>query len=603
MEDIQDHSNREDTSDTMSGFIVASNSMDFTENDTIIANDNIRKRARTLKHQEKIKETWKRKDKGKLGTPLSTINSDTLGDIAAFKKYKDNMYCQRFIGFGDRPLGNGILFKQHLHGDKILDPNLVAHFFGSNMIDPYMRSVVPRLMQHNAEHEGKVLLKRPANASEKNGDGSEEEQRQEEGRRRQSQHVVDNNPPNDVLHSKFLSKDALAERVLATNSMVKLREYYSRSVGMTSIERFRNVWTPLKNINADVLDRDILCREFLTSIYDNRESFATIKFTNAATFVFTPGTSVEGRDYREIGYAETLCTNSFDMCYKSIVSDLRHGMFENIASKSLEGGRNRLFAPLRQERRLLFYVDDFPSEQKHITLLKKCFGAIRDRNVNDFVIFSKEWLALSIISEITSSSRMASKIKSCIRIDRRIDVGADITFDDLASKNNNTNLRRFINRSDASVGFEKRGVSFLANLVVSMKWFPIKAHHLHLSCTNFGVASLSNFMGNREKKSMPMGVSPSAKNLATVFKMKAARNSCISVDNNRLFLIGGSYVLGGRLEGVNLITDMFVRCRLQTEKQIVHEALFDANMTTTFLAACMEGTAITRGVSMIEHHL
>ncbi|KAK8407568.1 hypothetical protein O3P69_002259 [Scylla paramamosain] len=46
---------------------------------------------------------------------------------------------------------------------------------------------------------------------------------------------------------------------------------------------------------------------------------------------------------------------------------------------------------------------------------------------------------------------------------------------------------------------------------------------------------------------------------------------------------------------------MFVRCKLQTEKQIIHEALFDANVTTAFLAACMEGTAITRGGSMIEH--
>ncbi|KAK8371988.1 hypothetical protein O3P69_014194 [Scylla paramamosain] len=147
---------------------------------------------------------------------------------------------------------------------------------------------------------------------------------------------------------------------------------------------------------------------------------------------------------------------------------------------------------------------DFSSEQKHInhlTLLKKCFRVIRYRNIND-------------------NTRMASKIKSCIRIDRRTDAGADITFDDLASKNKNTNLRRFMNRSDASVGFEKRGVSSLANPVVSMRWFLMRAHHLCLSCTNFGVASLSNFMGNRDNKSTPMGVSPSAKNLVTVFKIK-----------------------------------------------------------------------------------
>ncbi|KAK8407546.1 hypothetical protein O3P69_002239 [Scylla paramamosain] len=53
--------------------------------------------------------------------------------------------------------------------------------------------------------------------------------------------------------------------------------------------------------------------------------------------------------------------------------------------------------------------------------------------------------------------------KILYQIDRRIDVGADITFDDLASKNKNTNLRRFIHSGDSSAGFEKRGLSFLAN--------------------------------------------------------------------------------------------------------------------------------------------
>lgn len=1016
-EDIYDHSNRDDTSGTMSGFIAASNSMDgssfmretdgkfrkdtdFTEDDMIIANDNIVKRARKLMRQDKIKENicqmidsmseglrivcpfnshddpsllglsrtaanrvidtvraWnaivereaavfkeeckeieksctydmrlvlcgdytseginsgfgdevhvfktplfdivsaegkrksdviiemdvkkkKKKNDDKdaptentycLEPPkdaIRNVNSDMLRDVAAFKKYEEKTctYCQRFIGFGDGPRGNGILFKQRLHGDKILDPSLAAHFFSSNLIDPYLRSVVPRLMQHNAEHEGKVSLKRPANASGKNEDGKEggsckkktgddrinmfafsslniirtnsdlsrlkqcanennsnlvslydnvsREQQvngvsniitKEDVRipiRRGTVNgeedyasvkalwlcnsgihprdqiemfkkmvfrnynkiwikmyseamnvyrkwgvltkstidrpffsvkfmtmpvqVVDNNPPNAVLHSKFLSKDALADRVSATNSLIKLREYYSRSVGMTSIERFRKVSTPIENINIDVLDRAILCREFMTSMYDNRGSFVTSKFTNTATFVFTPGTSVEGRDYRGMGYAkdedfvgkeEMLCTNSFNMCHGSIISALRYGVFEGTTSKSLEGGcnrvlrlydndmvlssksgsvnvvsvsneasnrksdsvmkkaakdtikdsnhttrvkhsvyghltthysvindnynaRNMLMSIRRVDRAAVendnkdkpdeeknkgaddlslryimgryrgyvFYADDFPSEQKHsdhLTLLKKFFGAIRDRNVNDFAIFSKEWLAISIVPEITRNTRMASRIKSCIRIDRRIDIGVDITFDDLTPKNKNrgssANLRRAINRNDASVGFEKRGVSFLANPVVSMRWFLMRAHHLRLSCTNFGVASLSNFMGNRENKSTPMGVPPSAKSLATVFKMRAARNSCISMDNNRFFLIGGSYVLGGRLEGVNLITDMFVRCKLQTEKQIVHEALFDANVTTAFLATCMEGTAITRGVSMIEH--
>ena len=962
-EDIHDHSSREDTTGTMSGFIA--NSMDgfmrekdiklrkdtdFTEDDLITANDNIVKRAQKLMRQDKIKESicqmidsmseelmivcpfnsyddpsllglsrsaadkvidavqaWntivareaaifkeeckeieksctydmrlvlcgdytseginsgyddevhvfktplfdivsaegkrksdevddRRPKKKKCNEEPTPVNS---GDVAAVFKESNGAHCQRFIGFGDGPQGNSILFKQRLHGDKILDPNLVAHFFSSNLIDPYMRSVVPRLMQHNAEHEGKVSLKRPANDEEVKKRGEDDkvnmfafsslniirtnsdlsrlkqcanetnaslvslydnvsQEQQVNGvsdiitkedvrlpiRRGTGEEdyasvkalwlcnsgihprdqiemfkkmvfrnynkiwikiyseamnvfrkwgvltkstidrpyfsvkfttmpvqVVDNNPPNAVFHSKFLTKDALVARVSATNSMAKLREYYSHSVSMTE-----GLSMPLENINADVLDRAILCREFMTSMYDSRGLFATSKFTNAATFVFTPGTSVEGTHYRGMEYArdedftgkeEILCTNLFNMCYRNIVSALRNGVFEDITSKSLEGGRNRvlrlydndmvlssksgsvnvvgvsskaskrnsdsvmkraakdtikdsnhttrdkhsvyghltthysvindnynarniLMSIRRMDRAAIenattaeknkgaddlslryilgryrgyvFYADDFPSEQKYnLTLLKKCFGAIRDRNVNDFVIFSKDWLSLSMVPEITRNTRMASKIKSCIKIDKRIDIGANITFDDLAPKNRDTNLRRFINRSDASVGFEKRGVSFLANPVVSMRWFLMRAHHLRLSCTDFGVASLSNFMGNRENKSTPMDVPSSAKSLATVFKMKAARNSCISVDNNRFFLIGGSYVLGGRLEGVNLITDMFVRCKIQTEKQIVHEALFDANVTTAFLAACMEGTAITRGVSMIEH--
>ena len=982
--DVYDHSSREDTLGTISGFIAASNSMDgsaflrekdvkfrnnteFTEDDLIIANDNIVKRARKLMRQDKIKESICQMidsmseglkivcpfnhydDPSLLGLSRTTTNrvidtvqawnvivareaatfkeeckeiektctydmrlvlcgdytseginsgfddevhvfktplfdiisaegkrkSDVVietnnpkrrkvqaedteaddieshvrtDDIALFEE-SNGAHCQRFIGFGDGPQGNGILFRQRLHGNKILDPSLVAHFFSSNLIDPYMRSVVPRLMQHNAEHKGKISLKRPANASEMNGEGASKKRCGEDrinmfafsslnvirtnsdlSRLKQCANennsnlvslydnvsreqqvvsdvitkedvripirrgngeedyasvkalwlcnsgihprdqiemfkklvfrnynkiwikmyseamnvfrkwgvltkstidrpffsvkfttmpvqVVDNNPPNAVLHSKFLSKDTLVDRVSATKSLVKLREYYSRSVG---IEVKTN---PLENINAEILDRALLCREFMTSMYDNKGSFVTSKFTNAATFVFTPGTSVEARDYRELGYIRdedfvgresTLCTNAFDMCYRNIISALRYGVFEDISSKFLEGGRNRVLrlyendmvlssksgsvsvigissdrrnnehvmkraardtikdsnhttrvkhsvyghltthysvlndnhnarnmlmsirrvdrAEINNKNRsdeeknrgaddlslryilgryrgYVFYADDFPSEQKHsnhLTVLKKCFGAIRDSNVNDCAIFSKEWLALSIIPEITRSARMVSRIKSCIRIDKRIDVGAEMTFDDLGPTNKRkkdckANLIRSINRSDASVGFEKRGVSFLANPVVSMRWFLTRAYHLRLSCTNFGVALLSNFMGNRENKSTPMDLPPSAKSLATVFKMKKTRNSCISMDNNRFFLIGGSYTLGGRLEGVNLITDMFVRCKIQTEKQIVHEALFDDNVTTAFLATCMEGTAITRGVSMIEH--
>ncbi|KAK3883921.1 hypothetical protein Pcinc_011776 [Petrolisthes cinctipes] len=506
--------------------------------------------------------------------------------------------------------------------------------------------------------------------------------------------VIDNNPPNDVLHSKFLSKPDLVARISATNPLMKLKDLYVQSMAMSKSERFRNMSNPLNSVDPDLLDRAILCREYMTSMYDSRGSFITSKFTNSATLVFTPGTSVEGVDYAVADSPQRMLITSskflngsgcnrvlriydndlvmmnrrgggsvnvidltgnthkpeyvFKKAARDTVKDCNHtttvkySVYGHLTSSysvlnSNYNARNMLMEMRRADREAnsaadnaaanavmnragdmslryimgrlrgyVFYGDEFPPDANttHLNALKQCFADLGDRKETTTTILNVDWLAISMVPEITRHNRFSARVRSCIKIDKRIVLGAKLTFNELVvskSKRKAPTKRTHLSALDTRTGNEIRGVSFLANPVVSIKWLLTRAHHLRLASTNCGVASLSNFMGNRENKRALEDLPPASRGLATSFKMKTSRNSCISVDNNRFFLIGGTHLLGGRLEGVNLITDMFVRCKLHTEKLIVHGAMFDPNTTAAFLASCMEGTAVTRGLPMIEH--
>ncbi|KAK3887330.1 hypothetical protein Pcinc_008594 [Petrolisthes cinctipes] len=366
--------------------------------------------------------------------------------------------------------------------------------------------------------------------------------------------VIDNNSPNDVLHSKFLSKPDLVARISATNPLMKLRDLYVQSMAMSKSERFRNMFNPLDSVYPDLLDRAILCREYMTSMYDSRGLFITSKFTNSATLVFTPGTSVEGVDYavggqpsKDVDYfgREILSTNAFNSYHNAIIEALKHyGVFESSSSKFLNGsGCNRVlriydndlvmmngggggsvnvidmtgntrnpeyvfkkaardtvkdcnhtttvkysvyghltssYSVLNSDynagnmlmemrkadreansaadnaaanavvnkvgdmslryimgrlRAYVFYGDEFPPDANttHLDALKQCFADLGDRKETTTTILNKDWLAISMVPEITRHNSFSARVRSCIKIDKRIVLGTKLTFNELVA--------------------------------------------------------------------------------------------------------------------------------------------------------------------------
>ena len=564
--------------------------------------------------------------------------------------------------------------------------------------------------------------------------------------------IIDNSPPTSVLHSKFLPGERVSDKLLATRNLMYIREYTNRILSNTPAD-FSGSSFSLDRINRHTLNTSILCREFISGLFDARGDFSTSRFTNKGTMLFTPGTSTNSRDYERhiapdrsfVGQEQLLEVNSMTISYSRVIEALRIGVFEpcslpckrilrlfdknlvvdsgsmqvvsipsdgtgkiggamggsgdggvggGLSGGSYVGGgcnsggggltgastaaikratasimrdgnynvnikrtvcgsltsphsqltdsnvaRNMLMTIRRVDKRangsdvdsemkkmsaeelslryivgsnrgFVFYGDEMPkdtSDTTYLHVLKKSFRTMDYSETSLPIFFSIDWLSIATVGgTVFKDEHLASLIQACIPVDRRIKVGSNISFSDLAAKrfNGKKNSRRFVlsdhlSSFESRTGIEKRGVLILANPLMSMNWFLMRARHLRMSCTNSGVASLCLMMCNRENK---MELEHRIhKGLATVFDMIVSRNSCISVDNNRFFLIGGSYLLGGRIEDVNLKTDMFVRCKLRTEKQIVHESLFDSNVTSAFLATCIEGTSMTRGLSLIEH--
>ncbi|KAK3884980.1 hypothetical protein Pcinc_010823 [Petrolisthes cinctipes] len=95
-------------------------------------------------------------------------------------------YSERLMGFDDGVGADDVLFRQRINGDKLLDTAQVAGFFGRNLIDPYKRSIVPRLMHHIIERLGKVSAKKNINGSKLMGPpkkvGRQQKQQQEDNR-------------------------------------------------------------------------------------------------------------------------------------------------------------------------------------------------------------------------------------------------------------------------------------------------------------------------------------------------------------------------------------------------------------------------------------
>ena len=142
--------------------------------------------------------------------------------------------------------------------------------------------------------------------------------------------------------------------------------------------------------------------------------------------------------------------------------------------------------------------------------------------------------------------------------------------------------------------------SFLANPCGPARRLLQRAPNMRLCVTNAGTALLSRKMAQTTKlKGFEEMVLDGS---ITSFRLMA-NNSCISVDGNRVFLIDGTYLLGGRVENINIATDMFTRCKLRSEKHVVFSSLFSSKLVSACLATAIEGTTLSlgQGLGLVEH--
>ena len=139
---------------------------------------------------------------------------------------------------------------------------------------------------------------------------------------------------------------------------------------------------------------------------------------------------------------------------------------------------------------------------------------------------------------------------------------------------------------------------FLANPCGPARRLLQRAPNMRLCVTNAGMALVSRMMAQaaRLKTFEEMIMDGSI----TSFRV-TDNSSCISVDRNRYFLIDGTYLLGGRIENINIDTDMFTRCKLKSEKHVVCNSLFSLKLVSACLATAIEGTALSQGLGLLEH--
>nr|GBG35434.1 wsv343-like protein [Metapenaeus ensis nimavirus] len=142
------------------------------------------------------------------------------------------------------------------------------------------------------------------------------------------------------------------------------------------------------------------------------------------------------------------------------------------------------------------------------------------------------------------------------------------------------------------------GACFLANPCGPAKSLLKRAPNMRMCMTNAGLAMMSKIIAQTSRtKSEEDRIMDGS---IITFKM-ASNGSCISVDSNRFFLIDGVYLIGGRVEDLNISTDMFTRCKIRSEKHVVYNSLFPPPVVSAFLATALEGTVHCQGLALLEH--
>nr|GAV93134.1 hypothetical protein SCV_009 [Chionoecetes opilio bacilliform virus] len=205
-------------------------------------------------------------------------------------------------------------------------------------------------------------------------------------------------------------------------------------------------------------------------------------------------------------------------------------------------------------------------------------------------IFFTDWIpvvCLMDLSSVTSSNKyLSTTLTSHVRTD-------------LVNPKTPKPLKNISPYNRKPLGKESKFTAcFLANPFGAVRWIARRAANARVCLTNAGVALISRRLAQTDRSETIEDLI--IKGTITSFKL-ASNNSCVSVDNNRFFLIDGNYLMGGRLEERNLMTDIFMRCKMKSEKHTVYNSLFSSNTLSAFLATAVEGTTHSQGLALLEH--
>lgn len=256
--------------------------------------------------------------------------------------------------------------------------------------------------------------------------------------------------------------------------------------------------------------------------------------------------------------------------------------------------------------------------------LKEMTKSNKQNRLNANRIFLTEWLTLTIMFDVDNDKKQASidfgaYLNPSI-LGSKISVKSSSLFtkDASCSKHNNDGVftdsgiirgERILNvakywgdqssiKNVRDYNINSSSACFLANPCISLVWFLRRSPHLRYYTTNAGVARISKLISAKDSTLSHEDLFTSG----TLTSFKIYNNtSCVSIDSNRFFLIDGSFLLGGRIEYYNVLTDIYMRSKLKTEKHVIYSSLFPSSVISAFLASSIEGNTFNQGLALLEH--
>nr|BDT63124.1 MAG: wsv343-like protein [Sicyonia whispovirus] len=454
--------------------------------------------------------------------------------------------------------------------------------------------------------------------------------------------VVDANPPLSPHHSRFLDGRECLAMVEKLVPLVTARKIIQQGRGNASGQQLDA--EPLR------LARALYCREVLSSCFDPRGEFYPSWMTNSLTVLFTPGTSTDAS--REIvaenpspcpdtvleGESMTKVTRCFVAMEMEVTEALKSSLPPDFSDAGCNGGggaSDRVLRPTREDGGVAAVqgrgccLGDSAQANRLMLAQQSALNGTEEDEISSSSRKNSLWHLLGMARGFALNPRLVGLTKQPppsrdMRFFRACHASlaslgqqhpaARILFTDWATVKSagmadapsacapRPSLAALTgyNAEDVSATNQRSELHscccFLANPVCPSSRMLTRAPNMRMCITNAGVALLSRMMAQNDRGRKV--ASHILDNTAASFRKTS---TCASVDNNRYFLIDGSYLLGGRLENFNLVTDLFVRNKLKAEKHVILSSLFSPHLVSAALSMAVEGTTLAQGLALVEH--